>query len=123
MSITEDTQTTAAILRDAAKVMIKGGYIAGIRYGEDTGNKTGSHCALGAIEVAAGMGRYSANDRTPAVVALAKTIAVINPSWLHEHHQTTVANWNNQHYRTAKEVACVMRATAKALEEESNDGK
>ena len=125
MLLTKDTQTTAEILRGAAEVMLTGGYVAGIRYGEDASMKVGSHCALGAIEVAAGMDRYRANDQTPAVIALAKGIAVALPALAAaesaQRPQTLIADWNNTHCRTAKDVACVMRAVAQALEEESDE--
>lgn len=113
----ETKAQTVAILRKAADVMITGGYVAGIRYSEDIGMPAGAHCALGAIEVAADMSRYTASGHTPAVIALSNML----PN-KHDNAMCKVAAWSNTLCKTAEEVACVMRAAAEFLEEaEAND--
>lgn len=116
----------STIMRKAADIMISGGYIKGARE-----NSKGAHCALGALGAASTGMSYKVPE------LLVETLSKMLPEKVGSDpyngrngepqpdafnlHQARVATWSNNLCDSAEDVACVMRATAELLEEESKE--
>lgn len=114
--------TVPEILRHAAEVMRKGGYLKGKLQDE-----TGAHCALGAIQAVAG----PCETRVEAIRVLAETVKHKIPpkrGIRDTYNRVTVKRnspadhivfgWNNNRCNSAEDVAKCMEAAAQIAEME-----
>lgn len=128
----EQKDATIGVLREAAEIMEKYGYVRGYRgpCNPDT-YMNGEHCALGAIDVIRRRqgGGYLADGEDPAKKALAEMITPLIPEEgmadTYNGHDfkrnssvgSKIAGWSNMIALSKEKVSCAMRAAAEFLEE------
>lgn len=122
-------QQAAVHLRQAATLMLKGGYIAGSRE-----NTRGAHCALGALDRIITNRLYGSDYNNLAYTRLAQVVRPLIPKGTIDHYNTSlpieerdsnissvIACWSNVVALSKKGVAKCMMATAEILELEAEE--
>lgn len=105
--------TTSDILREAARLIRVRGWNQSERQADD-----GSLCALGALEVALGIGRfvYIENVAPRVLAEIAMGVQSVDP--LHNQPAFRLASWNNAPGRTAEDVAMTFDFLALVIADE-----